>query len=182
MRRAIPLLVAVFATALAAAAPAAAKPAAGPALARCGKLKRGIGRMAPAQKRKALRRFRACLKQNEANRIAFNQIKDSRFAGLRGDGAEVDDTYCANGKFESRISGSGFIGTAVATGTRWWVKGATVRQGGSWIDAFVGAPEGFEIALLRRGSQWQYGVASLGRILEPGDVEKSDAKAACRSL
>jgi hypothetical protein len=107
------------------AAPSEAGGRAGPVLAKCGKLKRGSGRMAPARKREALRRFRACLKQNRANRIAFAQIEGSRF---------------------------------------------------------VGAPEGFEIALRRRGSQWQYGVASLGRILEPGTVEKSDAKTACGSL
>lgn len=147
-------------------AKASAKPAAGPVTAKCGKLKQRVAK-------------RVCLKQNKANRVAFNQIKDSSFVGTRGDGEGIDNFYCANGNFESRVSGS--YGTGVNTGTRWWIKDATVRRGGKWIDAFLGAPGGYEVALQRRGAQWKYGVASLGRILYPGDVSKTSAKADCRT-
>jgi hypothetical protein len=144
-----------------------AKPAAGPKTAKCGKLKKKA-----AKKR--------CLKQNQANRVAFNQIKNSNLLGARGDGEEVDWTFCANGKWETRTSGSS--GTGVATGKRWWVVNARIKNGGKWIDAFVGAPGGFEVAVQRRGKQWKVGVASFDRILYPGDVDKTDAAKECATL
>jgi len=121
-----------------------------------------------------------CLKENAANRIAFNQIKDSKFVGTRGDGEYVEETFCANGKYESRTSGS--YGTGVSTGKLWKVDDAVVKQGGKWINAFVLGPDGFEIALQRRGTTWKVGVASLGRILYPGVVEKTNAAADCAKL
>ena len=151
------------------AAPAAiAGPGAGPAAANCGKFKK------KAQKKR-------CQKQNKANRIAFNQISDSQFVGARGDGEEVEDTYCANGKFEARATDSTY-GTGVSTGRQWTIVDATVKRGGKWIDAFLKGTGGYEIALQRRGAQWKYGIASLGRILEPGNVEKTDATRACATL
>jgi hypothetical protein len=161
------LCAAAIAAALLALPTALAGAAAGPQTAKCGKL----------AKRAAKQR---CLAQNKANRIAFNQIKNSAFVGARGDGAGVEDVYCANGKFESRSSDS--YGTGVSSGRSWKVVDAKVKQGGKWIDAFVKGSDGFEIALQRRGTQWRYGVASLGRILYPGDVEKTNAAAACRTL
>ena len=61
---------------------------------------------------------------------------------------------------------------------RAWADGSDIQyqQGGKWIDAFVKGPDGFEIALQRRGTRWRFGVASLGRILYPGDVEKTNAE------
>ncbi len=173
------LLGAAMTTALVAAPIAGAAPA-GPATAKCGKLKRGLGKKSGAQKKAALRRFNSCQKQNVANRLAYNQIKDSRFVGVRGDGEGVDAFYCANGNFESRLSGN--YGTGVSDGKSWRVKDAKVRQGGKWINAFLAGPGGYEVALLRRGAQWQFGVASLGRILYPGDVEKTSAKSTCAAL
>lgn len=147
-------------------APSAAAAPAGPAIVKCGKLDK------PAK--------RTCLKQNAANRAAFNQIKDSKFVGVRGDGEAVESVYCANGKYESRTSGSS--GTGVSTGSRWAVENAVVRQGGKWIDAFLTAPDGYEVALQRRGAQWLYGVASLGRVLYPGNVAKTPAAQICATL
>jgi hypothetical protein len=145
---------------------AAARPPAGPVTAKCGKLKQRAAK-------------RACLKQNKANRVAFNQIKDSSFVGTRGDGSGIDHFFCAGGNYESRTSDS--YGTGISTGKRWWIKDATVRRGGKWIDAFLGAPGGYEVALQRRGVQRKFGIASLGRILEPGNVTKTSAKADCRT-
>ncbi len=121
-----------------------------------------------------------CLKENAANRIAFNQIKDSKFVGERGDGEYLEETYCANGKYESRSSGS--YGTGISTGKLWKVDDAVVKQGGKWINAFVLGPDGFEIAIQRRGSVWKIGVASLGRILYPGVMAKTNAASACAAL
>jgi hypothetical protein len=139
---------------------------AGPATKKCGNYKQKAAK-------------RACLKQNQANQIAFNQIKDSRFVGTRGDGEGVNSIYCANGKYESRTSGS--YGTGVSSGRSWVIKDAVVRQGGKWIDAFLESGS-YEIALQRRGSQWKYGVASLGRVLYPGDVTKTNAASECATL
>jgi hypothetical protein len=151
------------------AAPAAiAGPGAGPASAKCGKFKK------KAQKKR-------CQKQNQANRIAFNQIKDSQFVGVRGDGEEIEDVYCANGKFEARATDSTY-GTGVSTGRHWTIVNAKVKRGGKWIDAFLKGTGGYEIALQRRGAQWKYGIASFGRILEPGNVEKTSATRACAAL
>jgi len=146
---------------------AGAKPKAGPKLAKCGKLK----------KKKAKKR---CLKQNKANRIAFNQIKNSAFDGFRGDGEEADLVFCANGKWETRLTDSS--GTGTSNGRRWWVTNARVRNGGKWINAFVGAPGGFEIGLQRRGKQWKFGISSFDRIEEAGNVKKTNAAKECRTL
>lgn len=140
---------------------------AGPVTAKCGKLKK------KAQKKR-------CLKQNQANRIAFNQIKNSRFVGARGDGEEIDAIFCANGKFENRSTG--YYGTGISTGKRWAIDDAVVRSGGKWINAFLQGPDGFEIALQRRGTTWKLGIASLGRILEPGEMEKTNAAKDCATL
>jgi hypothetical protein len=156
---------------------ASAQAAAGPEVLKCATFKQGIGGLSGAQKAAKLRKFNDCLAQNKANRVAFNQIKDSRFVGTRGDGEGIEDFYCANGKYESRSSGS--YGTGVSTGTRWSIGDATVRQGGKWIEAVLRDPDGYEIGLLRRGAQWQIAVASLGRMLYPGDVVKTNAGADC---
>ena len=151
------------------AAPAAiAGPGAGPVTAKCGKFKK------KAQKKR-------CQKQNKANRIAFNQIKNSQFVGVRGDGEEVEDIYCASGKFEARATDSTY-GTGISTGRHWSIVNAKVKRGGKWINAFLKGTDGYEIALQRRGAQWKYGIASLGRILEPGNVEKTNATRACATL
>lgn len=121
-----------------------------------------------------------CQKQNQANRIAFNQIKNSRFVGVRGDGEETNAIYCANGKFEDRSTG--YYGTGISTGRRWNIDEAVVRDGGKWVNAFLQGPDGFEIALQRRGDQWKIGIASLGRILEPGEMEKTNATKECATL
>jgi hypothetical protein len=168
-RGALAAAMAVSLAAVALAAPAAqAKPGAGPTTVKCGKFKK------KAQKKR-------CQKNNKANRIAFNQIKNSRFVGVRGDGEEIDAVYCANGKFESRATDSTY-GTGVSTGKWWTIKDARVKQGGKWINAFLRGTEGYEIALQRRGKQWLFGVASLGRILEPGEMEKTNAAKDCASL
>ncbi len=165
----VPMLVAgLLASCCAFAVSEASAAKAGPALSKCGKFKK------KAQKQR-------CLKQNKANRIAFNQIKNSKFVGQRGDGEYVDSRYCANGKFESRLTSSTY-GTGVSTGKRWVVKDARVKRGGKWINAFLSGSDGYEIALQRRGSQWKYAVASLGRILYPGDVEKTNAAKECATL
>lgn len=142
---------------------------AGPAVTKCGKLKK------QAQKR-------ACLEQNQANRLAFNQIKNSKFVGQRGDGEYVEDIYCANGKFESRSTSSSY-GTGVSTGRRWKIDDAVVRQGGMWINAILKGPEGFEIGLQRRGTEWLYGITrSFGEIEQAGPVEKTNAAGDCATL
>ena len=147
---------------------AVAAKGAGPEVAKCGKFKK------QAQKKR-------CLKQNQANRVAYNQIKNSRFVGVRGDGEGIEDIYCANGKFESRATSSTY-GTGVSTGRKWTIKDARVKRGGKWIDAFLSGSDGYEVALQRRGDQWKFGVASLGRILYPGDVEKTNAAKDCATL
>lgn len=166
--------------ALLAVAPAATAAPAGPQLAKCGKHKRGLGKKGRAQKRKALRRFRLCLKQNKANRTAFNQIKDSNFLGERGDGQEVDWTFCSNGRWTSRVTSRS--GSGVSDGSWWRIASAVVRRGGRWIDAIVRGQGGYEVGLRRRGAQWQVGISSFDRVAEPGDATRSGAKAECATL
>lgn len=164
----VPMLTLAGLACLAATVVAQAEAAkAGPVIASCGKFK------SQAQKKR-------CAKENAANRVAFNQIKDSKFVGQRGDGEYLEDTFCSNGKYESRTSGS--YGTGISTGGFWKVDDAVVKQGGKWIDAFVLGPDGFEIAIQRRGTTWKIGVASLGRILYPGVMEKTKATAECAAL
>lgn len=171
-------LVAALAVALAPVAGAA--PAAGPGLAKCGKLKRGFGKLNRVQKRRVLRRVRVCLRQNRANRIAFNQIKNGHFVGVRGDGMGVDHTFCANGRYETRTSSRS--GTGVSTGRRWRVTNALVRNRGRWINAIVRGQGGLEIAIARRGAQWKVGISSFDRVTDPGDVDRTNARRACATL
>jgi hypothetical protein len=144
---------------LAFASSASAAPAAGPEVIDCAKAPKA-----------------ACQKQNKANRIAFNQIKDSTFVGTRGDGESVEATFCANGKYEDNVGGG------ISTGSRWQVFDAVVTGGGKSIKAFVKGTGGFEIALLKQGPQWKVGVASLGRVLYPGNVTRSSGTETCRAL
>src|SRR5690606_4888733 len=88
---------------------AAAAPKAGPKVAKCGKLKKKA-----AKKR--------CQKQNQANRIAFNQIKNGTFTGYRGDGELVEETFCANGRYRSVTEGA--YGRGTSTGRSWRGKNA----------------------------------------------------------
>lgn len=174
-------LLAVLAIVLAVAfAPAAVAAPAGPATAKCAKLKRGFGKLNPAKKRNALRRFRACLRQNKANRIAYNQIKDARYVGVRGDGMSVDHIFCANGRYETRTSSRS--GTGVSSGRRWRVTNSFVRSRGRWINAIVRGQGGLEIAIARRGAQWKVGISSFDRVTDPGDVDRTSARGACSSL
>jgi hypothetical protein len=141
---------------------------AGPVVASCGKFK------TTAQKQR-------CAKENAANRVAFNQIKDSKFVGERGDGEYLEETYCANGKFESRSSGA--YGTGVSTGKLWKVDNAVVKQGGKWINAFVLGADGFEIGIQRRGTTWKIGISrSDSSIEDAGVMEKTSATAECATL
>lgn len=141
---------------------------AGPVVASCGKFK--------TQAKK-----KSCAKENAANRVAFNQIKDSKFVGERGDGEYLEETFCANGKYESRSSGA--YGTGVSTGKLWKVDNAVVKQGGKWINAFVLGPDGFEIGIQRRGTTWKIGIARFGEDIEDaGVMEKTKATAECATL
>lgn len=145
---------------------AAAAPKAGPKVAKCGKLKKKA-----AKKR--------CQKQNQANRIAFNQIKNGTFTGYRGDGEHAEITFCANGRYRSVSEGSD--GRGISTGRSWRVRDAVVGKGGRSIDAFIAGEGGFEVALQRRGKQWYVGVASLGRVLYPGPATRAAAAGLCVS-
>lgn len=152
---------------LAVAVPAAgAAPKAGPEVAKCGKLKKKA-----AKKR--------CQKQNQANRIAFNLIKNGTYTGYRGDGELVEETFCANGRYRSVTEGA--YGRGTSTGRSWRVKNAVEGKGGRSVTAFVAGEEGFEIALRRTGKQWYVAVASLGRVLYPGTATRSDAAPLCAS-
>jgi hypothetical protein len=115
-------------------------------------------------------------KQKAADRVAYNQIKDRTFTGVRGDGAEVVWTFCADGRFEANTDGG------ISKGNSWKVSGAVVKQGGKSIKAFVEGSGGFEVALLKQGPQWKVGVASLGRVLYPGKATRTSAAATCAAL
>jgi hypothetical protein len=118
----------------------------------------------------------AAARQKAANRVAYNQIKDRTFTGVRGDGAEVVWTFCANGRYEVATDGG------VSKGKGWKVSEAVVRQGGKSITAFVAGGGGLEVALLKQGPQWKVGVASLGRVLYPGKATRTSAAATCAAL
>lgn len=146
-----------------------ASAAAAPEVLECGVLKKAAAKA-------------KCIKTNKANQLAFNQIKNSKFVGVRGDGEELEDTYCASGKYESRATG--YYGTGISTGTRWTVGSAVVREGGKWIDAIIrDKQEGLEIGVQRRGSVWKIGIArSDSSIEDAGVMQKTDAVAACAAL
>lgn len=175
------LLVGAALLALLLAAPVATAAPAGPQLAKCGKLKRAAGSLDGRAKRAVLIRFRRCLRQNRANAIAFHLIKNTNLVGRRGDGMYVDWTFCANGKYALKTS-DGPVGTAVSEG-RWWRTASVVAvQNGKSFNAIIEGQGGLSVGIQRRGARWFVGIESFDKIIEPGEVKRTNAAAACRRL
>jgi hypothetical protein len=147
-----------------AAGGASAKP--GPVVVSCARLKRAA--------------LRSCRARNAANRAVYAKLRDARLVGARGDGAEVDWTFCANGAFSLETTSDG--STGVSRGKGWKVQNAIVRRGGTWFDAEVVDGDGLSIGVAMRGGRWKTAVYSLGSIDDLGDVVRSDARAACAAL
>ncbi|MDO8212293.1 hypothetical protein [Conexibacter sp. CPCC 206217] len=120
---------------------------------------------------------RACDVRNAANRTVLKKLLDSELIGVRGDGAEVDWTFCATGRFVLGTTSGG--STGVSRGMTWQVENARVRQGGRWFDAIVTAPGGLAVAVAMRGGRWQVGIESFDEVSQLGPVTRTSAKVAC---
>lgn len=110
-------------------------------------------------KRRAARR--ACLKQNQARRIAARQIAGFALVGARGDGAAVDWRHCANGRWLH--STETIHGRGISEGRSWRITHALVRRNGRWFDAVLSQPvQGgrMQVGIARRGQRWQVAVVS----------------------
>jgi len=139
----------------------------------CGKLQKKVGKAKPgAPKRSARRAFSQC----RANTKAYRQIRNAHYEGARTDGVEIDSTYCANGKVDSR-------GQVYRDG--WRVVDAKVRAGGRRLTATVEAwiPGGrFVQGIIRAGNVWKVGYEFGGKINNAGVVTRTNATATCKTL
>jgi hypothetical protein len=170
------LLLPVVAGALVLAAPSAASAKLKYKQPACGKLQKKVDNSSGAKKRAAKR----SLKQCKANAQVYKQVRNSRFVGTRADGVEIDTIYCGNGKWQDDVADGGRVGTS-----GWRIVDAKVKQGGAKFTAVVEAwiPGGKHVqGLIRDGDQWQVGYEFGGEVKSPGDVEKTNASAACAAL
>ena len=142
----------------------------------CGAFQKKVNKTSGAKKRAAKR----SLKQCQANATVYKQVRDSRFVGTRSDGVEIDTQYCANGKWQDDVADGGKVGTQ-----GWRIVDAKVRKGGGAFTAVIEAwiPGGRHVqGVIRDGASWQIGYEFGGEVKSPGEVEKTDAKAACAAL
>lgn len=142
----------------------------------CGKFQKKVNNSTGAKKRAAKR----SLKQCQANMQVYKQVRNSRFVGTRADGVEIDTVYCGNGKWQDDVADGGRIGT-----NGWRIVDAKVKKGGTKFTAVVEAwiPGGKHVqGLIRDGAQWQVGYEFGGEVKSPGNVEKTNASAACAAL
>jgi len=132
-----------------------------------------------------MREYKRCVqrgkrRQRRANLKVQRLIANSHLVGTRGDGASVDDIYCASGKWRGSTYLRGEGETGISEGKHWWIVKA--RFHGSDFTALLRGEEGYEIALARRHGQYEYGIAAFGKGIEYGRVTKTDATAECGAL
>lgn len=110
----------------------------GPQLRKCGALK-GAAKA-------------ACKKQNGATRTVFNQIKDARFTGTHFGGTAIDALFCANGKWQIKVTLSE---TLTFSGKRWTLTEANV--GRRYIGGLATGPSNnifTRVGLSKRNGKW----------------------------
>lgn len=159
------LLTATVAIAAAPSASAAAK--FGPKLERCGKVK---GKAAK----------RACKKRNTTTRKVFNTIKNSRFTGTLFNGAALDATFCANGKWAIDVTHS-WGETSSFSGPRW--KLTEVELNRRLLAATATGPSNnvyTRVGLQRRSGKWVFSDGNPA--LDAPAATKSSARARCQTL
>jgi hypothetical protein len=142
----------------------------------CGKLQKKVNNSTGAKKQSAKR----ALKQCQANMQVFKQVRNLHFVGTRSDGVEVDTIYCGNGKWQRDVAEGGEVGT-----NGWRIVDAKVKKGGTKFSAAIEAwiPGGKHVqGVIRNGDQWQIGYEFAGEVRSPGDVEKTNAAAACAAF
>lgn len=123
-----------------------------------------------------------CQRSNQTARMVFDVVKDSRIVGRHPDGATVDATFCANGKWKIDVVGPG---GPLSFGGRRWVLTDTSRRSpkSSWISALATGPSDnifTRIGLQRRGTAWVF-TTSRWTTAAP-TAEKTSAMEACAAL
>lgn len=114
-------------------------------------------------------------KKKKAAKKLTKALKDSNLTGTRGDGATVDVTFCANGKFRSDINNSTF------PGKNWRVTNASKK--GKRLRGFVKGNAGYNVAVIKKGSKWKFGIAfPKPKGSSYGPVKRSNAEAECKTL
>jgi hypothetical protein len=142
----------------------------------CGKFQKKVNNSTGAKKQAAKR----ALKQCKANMQVYKQVRNSHFVGTRADGVEIDTIYCGNGKWQDDVADGGDVET-----NGWRIVDAKVKKGGTKFSAAIEAwiPGGkHSQGVIRDGDQWQIGYEFAGEVKSPGDVEKTNAAAACAAF
>ena len=140
----------------------------------CTAAKREVARTTGARRTAAQRRLKRCEAGNRANTRVLAAVRGSRFVGTRGDGALVDWTFCANGRYELKTTSDG--STGISAGSRWRTADATYRSAGTFTVVLEDPAKGTSVGIARSGGRWQAGVArSFGELESLGPVTRSAA-------
>jgi len=142
----------------------------------CGKFQKKVNNSTGAKKRAA----KQSLEQCKANMQVYKQVRNSHFVGTRADGVDIDTIYCGNGKWQDDVARGGEVRTS-----GWRIVDAKVKKGGTKFTAVVEAwiPGGKHVqGVIRNGAQWQVGYEFAGEVKSPGNVEKTNASAACAAF
>lgn len=115
-------------------------------------------------------------KQQAALDVKANKlIRNGRYVGTRGDGSPVDMTFCANGKYQSRV------GNGVSNG-KWLVRTSAFTKTG--FTAILAENKdrrkgGYAIAIAKRGTKWYIGIESFNTATKLGLVARTPVSGAC---
>ncbi len=172
-RRSASALVGLLATVIASGA-VAASPGSSAKQVSCAAAKRDVARTTGAARTAAQRRLKRCEAGNRANKRVLASVRDSHFVGTRGDGAVVDWTFCANGRYVLATTSGGSTGTT--RGSRWRTADATYKSAGTFTAVLEDPAKGSSVGIARRGGKWQAGVSrSFGELESLGPVKRSPA-------
>ncbi|MBF6621405.1 MAG: hypothetical protein ITG02_14395 [Patulibacter sp.] len=147
----------------------------------CASISRKAKKAKGKQRTQLRKQLKRCQAAGKAANRALKAIRDGRYVGERGDGQTVDWTLCASGKYALRTTSGRSTGVSEGSG---WRIGWSEANGSSGFTVIVEDPKkGLSIGLALRGAQWSAGIASFGSVVNKlGDVERTDAKAACAAL
>jgi hypothetical protein len=117
-------------------------------------------------------------KKKKAIKNATKAIQNGQYLGTRGDGEAVDWTFCKNGKYHLKTTGSG--GTGISSGKGWRVAIVKQTKHGFW--AIVKFGRGGEIALSVSRKQWKVGISYFDAPSNMGKATRGNAKKYCGTL
>ncbi len=168
------LAVLVLAAAATASGASAASTGASAEVVSCAAQKKAVAKATGAKRTTAQRVLKRCQAVNTANKRTLAALGGSHLVGARGDGAQVDWTFCANGKYMLATTSDGSTGTSA--GSRWRTADATYRSAGTFTAVVEDPVKGTSVGVARKGGKWMVGVSrSFGELEDLGPAVRTAA-------